>query len=254
MIRSLLLIMTLVAWTGAHGQPEPDVTPEGMILIPGGIFMMGSNANQHSIAFPAHRVKIHSFFMDLHEVTNEQYYDFCKATGHKFPEFWGTKRYKSGPGYPDYPVLGVSQYDAILYAEWAGKRLPTEAEWEYTARGGLEDIDYPYGEKADHAKARYNDPEAEKGPVPVKNYSPNGYGLYGMSGNVWEWVTDWFDARYYAESPEEDPKGPQSGTFIVIRGGGWHSGPGCTTVHHRNALPQHWVDIAGGFRCVKDLE
>ncbi len=215
---------------------------------------MGSNASQYSVAFPAHQVNVNSFYMDMYEVTNRQYYEFCMVTGHRLPEFWGMAIFKSGPDFPDHPVVGVSQSDARDYAEWAEKRLPTEAEWEYAARGGLEDIDYPYGETADHSRARYNDPEAERGPVPVGLYEPNGYGLYDMSGNVWEWVSDWFDERYYPTSPEDNPKGPDHGSFRVLRGGGWHSGPGCVTVHYRNALPQHWVDHAGGFRCVKEAK
>lgn len=235
-------------------QPSPDTLQDGMVLIPEGNFLMGSNANRHSIAYPLHMVKIKAFYMDRYEVTNKQYYRFCMDTGHKLPEFWGMDIYKSGPGYPEHPVVGVSQFDASLYAEWAGKRLPTEAEWEYAARGGLEEIPYPYGEEADHQSARFNDPEAEKGPLPVGSFKPNGFGLFDMSGNVWEWVSDWFGAGFYAESPGENPTGPESGSFRVMRGGGWHSGPGCTSVHHRNALPQHWVDIAGGFRCVKDVD
>lgn len=215
---------------------------------------MGSNANEHLSCFPAHLVSLPSFYMDKNEVSNSEYYEFCMDKGHKLPEFWGMDMYKSGPDFPDHPVLGISHFDATLYASWAGKRLPTEAEWEYAARGGLEFIAYPYGEKANHKQARFNDPEAEKGPLKVGSFKPNGYGLYNMSGNVWEWVSDWFDFSYYSESPEDQPKGPSGGSFRVFRGGGWHSGGGCTSVFHRNALPQHWVDIAGGFRCVKDVE
>ena len=253
MYRFIFFLLICILALGATGQIHADNPPEGMVLIPGGSFFMGTNSNQPSIAFPLHQVEVRSFYMDMYEVSNREYYDFCMATGHKLPEFWGMDIYKSGTGFPDFPVVGVSQFDASLYAEWAGKRLPTEAEWEYAARGGLENIDFPFGEKADHSRARYNDPEAEKGPVQTGSYDPNGYGLYDMAGNVWEWVTDWFDPEYYAESPEIDPKGPDTGTFRVIRGGGWHSGPGCITVHRRYALPQHWVDMAGGFRCVKDL-
>jgi sulfatase modifying factor 1 len=253
MYRSAFPVLICCLSMMASGQSGAEDTPNGMVLIPGGAFYMGSNANHHSIAFPSHQVTLQSFFMDIFEVTNRQYYDFCMASGHKLPEFWNMDVYKSGLDFPDHPVVGVSQFDAGLYAEWAGKRLPTEAEWEYAARGGLENIDYPFGEKADHSQARYNDPEADKGPVRTGTYESNGYGLYDMSGNVWEWVSDWFGADYYAESPGDDPKGPETGTFKVFRGGGWHSGPGCVTVHRRTALPQHWVDMAGGFRCVKDL-
>lgn len=235
-------------------KPGESDCPEGMALIPGGKYMIGSNSNPNSIAFPAHQLRLHSFYMDQCEVSNKQYEQFCLESGHKFPEFWGMDIYKSGPEYPDYPVIGVSHFEATLYADWAGKRLPTEAEWEVAARGGLEFIDFPYGEKADHSKARFNDAEAEKGPVKTASYEANGYGLYDMSGNAWEWVSDWFGPNYYSESPEEDPQGPGMGNFKVLRGGGWHSGPGCSSVSNRNALPQHWVDIAGGFRCVKDTD
>ncbi len=218
------------------------------------MFLMGSNAQSTSSAYPLHPLSISSFYMDTREVNNAQYQAFCESTGHKFPEFWGMDLYKSGPEYPDHPVVGVSQFVATEYAKWAGKRLPTEAEWEYAARGGLLGMDFPYGDKANHSQARYNNPHVEKGPVKCASYSPNDFGLYDMSGNVWEWTNDWFDDSYYAESPDSDPPGPASGRFKVLRGGGWHSGGGCTAVHYRNALPNHWVDIAGGFRCVKDVE
>lgn len=250
-----LLILALLSLTA--GLPTPAISqepvPEGMALIPGGTYYMGSNKHQR-IAQAKHPVTLNSFYMDTHEVSNEEYYRFCMSTGHKLPEFWGMDKYKSGPDYPGHPVVGVSQFNATEYAEWAGKRLPTEAEWEYAARGGMEDISYPYGEKAERSKARFNDPLAEPGPVKTGSYAPNGFGLYDMSGNVWEWVSDWFSETYYNESPEVNPRGPSQGSFRVLRGGGWHSGPGCTSVHHRNALPTHWVDMAGGFRCVKDVK
>ena len=247
-VTTILLILVIVV----YGQEEKGHPPVGMVLIPGGTFMMGSDHGQ-AIAAPKHPVSLHAFYMDIHEVSNREYEEYCLATAYKFPEFWGMDLYKSGPDYPDHPVVGVSQFDATQYAEWAGKRLPFEAEWEHAARGGLEDIDYPYGEKEDHSMSRFNDPEAEKGPVKTGSYPSNEYGLYDMSGNAWEWVSDWFSGSYYSESPEQNPTGPSMGTFRVFRGGGWHSGPGCTTVHRRNALPSHWVDFAGGFRCVKDL-
>lgn len=255
-MKTILLVLSMLLAMSAlsSGQALQEKTPDGMVLIPGGTFLMGSNANENLSSFPAHPVSLPSFYMDRKEVRNREYYEFCMEKGHKLPEFWGMDIYKSGPDFPDYPVLGISHFDATLYASWAGKRLPTEAEWEYAARGGLEFIAYPYGEKADHDLARFNNPEAEKGPLKTGSFKANGYGLYDMSGNVWEWVSDWFDVGYYSESPEYHPKGPSTGSFRVFRGGGWHSGGGCTSVFHRNALPQHWVDIAGGFRCVKDVE
>jgi formylglycine-generating enzyme required for sulfatase activity len=252
MFKTILLSLLLTLNFSTVAQVKQGVPPEGMVLIPGGTFMMGFDNGQAS-ATPKHPVFLKAFYMDSHEVTNLEYQSYCLATGSKFPEFWGMDLYNSGLNFPDHPVVGVSQFEASQYAEWAGKRLPTEAEWEYAARGGLEDISFPYGENADHSMARFNDPKALKGPVRTASYPPNGYGLYDMSGNVWEWVSDWFSEDYYRESPEDDPVGPSMGTFRVFRGGGWHSGAGCATVHHRNALPSHWVDFAGGFRCVKDL-
>ena len=253
MQRNLLITIILAISGSLVGQTADQSAPEGMVYIPGGTSMMGSNSHQ-GIAAPEHRVNLTPFYMDICEVTNRQYYEFCKQTGYKFPEFWGMEIYKSGMDFPDHPVVGVSQFDASEYAEWAGKRLPTEAEWEYAARGGLEQISYPFGEEADHSHARYKHPQADKGPVKTGTYASNGYGLFDMSGNVWEWVSDWFSESYYQESEEKDPIGPPGGTFKVLRGGGWHSGGGCISVHRRNALPQQWCDMAGGFRCVKELD
>jgi len=253
--RLALLVLLCCLHALLMGQETPDIPtpPEGMALIPGGTCMIGSTHGQ-AIASPRHPVLLSTFFLDTREVSNKEYYDFCMETGYRLPEFWGMETYKSGLDYPDHPVVGVSQSDASEYASWAGKRLPTEAEWEHAARGGLDDISYYFGDKADHSKARYNDPEAEKGPVKCASYPPNAYGLYDMSGNVWEWVSDWFSESYYQESAEKDPQGPAGGNFKVFRGGGWHSGPGCLTVHRRNALPQHWLDMAGGFRCAQDVD
>jgi formylglycine-generating enzyme required for sulfatase activity len=253
-MKSIFLCLALMAMlTCIYSQADQTQAPPGMVLIPGGSYMMG-HASGQGISTPAHPVTLPPFFMDTHEVSNHQYAEFCKATGHKWPEFWGLDIYKSGPDYPDYPVIGVSHFEAAKYAAWAGKRLPSEAEWEYAARGGALEMDFPYGPAADREKARYNDPNAEKGPLPVGSFEPNEYGLYDMAGNVWEWVEDWFGPDYYRASPQAEPKGPGHGQFRVFRGGGWHSGASCTTVHRRNALPEHWVDLAGGFRCVRDVD
>ena len=246
--------LTMIFWavtTAFALSGQGSELPENMVLITGGSFQMGSD--QHAMAAPSHSVTVEPFYMDVHEVTNSQYQAFCEATGHKLPEFWGIDRFKSGPKYPDHPVIGVSQHDATTYATWAGKRLPTEAEWEFAARAGRDQITYYFGDEADRNYARYNDPEAEPGPVKVGSYPPNGFGLHDMAGNAWEWVSDWYGEHYYEVSPKENPTGPASGAFKVFRGGGWHSGGSCISVHRRNALPQYWVDIAGGFRCVRDV-
>lgn len=222
-----------------------------MVLISGGEFTMGKDSQNEADYSPAHRVVINSFYMDIHEVTNAQYYAFCQATEHPLPEFWGIDRYRSSLKYPDYPVIGVSKTDAEAYAEYIGKRLPTEAEWEYAARGGLTDKNYSNGDSFNTCidlSPIFN--EGVKHPYPVMSGNPNGYGLYGMSSNAREWVHDKYDKNYYNISPVNNPQGPEQGRLTVVRGGGWKSGSGCKKVFIRNALRGSWVDIAVGFRCV----
>ncbi len=234
---------------------EKDVaeeeTPAELVLISGGEFLMG--ADSEGDHYPVHQVRVDSFYMDRHEVTNAQYLRFCQAAGHRLPEFWGMRGFRCGPNYPNHPVVGVSWRDAAGYAAWCGKRLPTEAEWEYAARGGLAGMDFPNGESLDPSDGNYNK-SGKGGPVAVGSYRANGFGLHDMQGNVVEWVADFYDAAYYASSPAVNPQGPEHGRFRVIRGGGWHSGASCNKVSYRNALPPNWVDFNVGFRCVKDME
>jgi iron(II)-dependent oxidoreductase len=234
---------------------EPGKTTAGgtdsasdCVLIPGGEFLMGADTGgDHG---PVHKVRVDSFYMDMHEVTNAQYYKFCQETERKLPIFWGMEKFRCGLNYPNHPVVGVSWSEAKAYAEWRGKRLPTEAEWEYAARGGLVGKKFSNGDTVDSTMANYS----SEGTVPVGSYPPNGYGLYDMVGNVREWVSDWYDANYYSSGPYENPKGPEEGKFHVVRGGGWFSGAYCNAVYLRLALPgSWWVDFNVGFRCARDL-
>jgi formylglycine-generating enzyme len=239
----------------ARLSPSPSIpdsllkTNNESVLIKGDDFRMGHDSTgDHA---PGHTVHVDSFYLDRHEVTNTQYLTFCQARGHTLPEFWGMTRYCSGQDFPDHPVIGISWQDAQAYCRWVGKRLPTEAEWEYASRGGLRGRPYPKGKTISPADGNYSKSDHQR-PVAVGSYAPNGYGLYDMQGNVVEWVSDRYDPAYYASSPTHNPQGPKQGKLRVIRGGGWHSGPTCNRVYFRNALPANWVDINVGFRCAQD--
>jgi formylglycine-generating enzyme required for sulfatase activity len=262
--RRLAALTALIALAlGACSQPEEEPSPPpttdavkaptqstpeelGMVLVRASDFVMGKDGDaDHS---PAHTVHIHEFYLDAREVTNAQYQEYCETTGKKLPEFWGMEEFHSGPDFPDYPVVGVSWLEARAYAQWRGARLPTEAEWEYAARGGLVGKNYSHGDTLDPAV--YQQGEM----MPVASFPPNGFGLHDMTRNVVEWVNDWYDADYYDSSPAENPPGPEGGKFRVIRGGGWHTGPYCSRLYIRTALQSNWVDFNVGFRCARHKE
>ncbi len=239
--------------------PPPPIDKGGnsflkdMVMIPAAEFVMGGK--EDGLYDPAHRVFVDSFYIDRYEVTNEQYRQFCEETGGNWPEFWGMDKYHCGPDYPDYPVVGVSLFRARLFAKWAdNKRIPTEAEWELAARGGLIGTLFPNGEELLPTDANYRVGPNFIGTVPVGCYPPNGFGLYDMSGNVVEWVNDYFHPDYYKSSPYKNPTGPEKGYVAAIRGGGWHSGRMCCNVYTRNACKYTWVDISVGFRCASDVK
>jgi len=234
-------------------QDRPDIE---FVLIPEGAFLMGGDTeSDHQ---PVHEVAIAAFQLSRTHVTNHQYAAFCEATDRAYPQFWRQERYCSGPDFPNHPVAGISWQTASEFVEWMSARLPTEAEWEYAARGGLEGKPYPFGDELDPSKANYSPLEEEHirlspgATLPVGSFPPNGFDLLDMCGNVVEWVADRYAADYYARSPKEDPQGPDIGKHRVIRGGGWHSGPYCNRVYFRNALPANWVDFAVGFRVAKN--
>jgi iron(II)-dependent oxidoreductase len=243
------LILLFIINLSVYGQ----LMESQMIHISGGEFLMGKDSNKGNNFSPAHKVKVNSFYMDKYEVTNREYLKFCQKTGTKLPEFWNTEIFKSGENFLDYPVVGVNFWNAKKYAEWAGKRLPTEAEWEFAARGGLAGKNYPNGniwtkERAIQDKLGWKNLISQVG-----IYEPNGYGLYDMGGNVWEWVADKYSSTYYANSEYDNPKGPLKGDNRVIRSGSWHSGNMCKKVFYRKGLISNWCDFAVGFRCAKDV-
>jgi formylglycine-generating enzyme required for sulfatase activity len=237
----LAAVALLAAYPVIGSAAEP---PSKTVLIPAGTFAMGAEVEDDHM--PPHEVTVDGFIMDRHEVTNAEYAEFVREVGRNDPEFWGIDELESGPEFPDHPVVGITWRDAADYCEWRGMRLPTEAEWEYAARGGLEGKKWPWGDELTPEKANYNPSDGLKS---VGSYPPNGYGLYDMAGNTAEWTADFYDPDYYASSPADNPTGPEKTKYRVVRGGGWHSGPYCTRVYRRLGLLAYWVDIAVGFRC-----
>lgn len=248
----VLLFVFSVLFTGCVKKKEPPMSEPAiemeMVLIPAGEFLMGAEDGGDDES-PVHKAYADSFYMDKYELTNAQYFEFCNETGRNLPEFWGMEEFHSGSDYPSHPIVGVSWRDAKAYAEWAGKRLPTEAEWEYAARGGLVGKDFPNGDDLDSSTGNFS----SQGTASVGSYPPNGFGLHDMAGNVAEWVSDYYEENYYRVTPYENPRGPDEGKFRVVRGGGWHSGKSCNRVSFRNGLLGRWVDFNVGFRCAKDL-
>ncbi len=221
--------------TGKDGAP--------MVLIPQGEFQMGSDTGEPD-ELPVHTVYLDAFYMDVYEVTNALYKKFIEATGYEPPRYWADPRANA----PDQPVVGVTWDDARAYCKWVGKRLPTEAEWEKAARGGLVGKKYPWGD-VDSAIGRAH--PGVSGAYTVGSFAPNGYGLYDTARNAWEWCADWYGENYYSESPERDPSGPASGDARVLRGGSWFAGiSDPLRVSYRYSFdPEHTSNLIG-FRCV----
>ena len=284
---------------------------EGMKLLPGGKFLMGTNGDYGFPADgegPVHAVTLEPFHIDAVCVTNEQFNAFVNATGYKTEserfgwsfvfcghltarqqatavrqsvlgsEWWrrvdgATWRHPEGPGSNikqrwAYPVVQVSWNDARTYAAWAGKRLPTEAEWEFAARGGLVQKRFPWGDELEPGgKHQMNvwqgtfpthNTEADGfyGVSPAKSFKANGYGLHNMTGNVWEWCADWFDANFYRMSSPNNPTGPAGGERRVMRGGSYLCHASYCNRYRTDARSSNTPDSATtnlGFRCVRDV-
>jgi len=233
----------------------PAFAEEGMVTIPTGEFTMGRTKLTEDDKTtmrprvllddrPDHKVFLKEFLLDRTEVTHAAYEKFLTATGRKPPYHWSKR-----PG-ADVPIYNVDWEDARTYCAWAGKRLPTEAEWERAARGNLDSMSYPWGDKADPKLALYN---VQTGPGPVAKFPPNAFGLYDMAGSVSEWTADWFERLYYEKSSRENPQGPETGTYRVIRGGAWSDSAARITVFFRNWVRPSQRSPNLGFRCAKDL-
>jgi formylglycine-generating enzyme required for sulfatase activity len=241
------------------------------LWIPPGEFLMGSEDDAwpwlprqgdkaaEEKPVPVHEVSVSGFYLDRYPVTNTQYEKFVRETGHRAPECgeWGGARWnmwqgQSLPwGHSRHPVVGVSWDDAEAYCQWAGRRLPTEAEWERAARGGLEGKRYPWGDELNPALASYAR-NVGSATSPAGIYPPNGYGLYDMAGNVWEWCSDRYAIDYYARSPRRDPTGTEEGENRLLRGGSWTHTPGQMQCAYRDRHPASDRGYVIGLRCARD--
>jgi serine/threonine-protein kinase len=225
----------------AQSQPSP-AAPAEMVYIPGGVFRMGSD-NVDSYESPAHEVTVAPFFMDRTEVSNEQYAAFLKATNHTAPPDWKDKQYPPGAG--QMPVVNVSWQDANAYAAWTGKRLPSEAEWEFAART-TDRRRYPWGTTWDAAKANTSETNLNR-PGEVHDYADaaNPYGLLNLAGNVWEWTAS--EVQSYKDKSVVLAPGK------VIRGGAFYTPKERATTTYRGFAPPDKQATGIGFRCVKNV-
>ena len=300
--RAILLSISLVLLVGIARRQLPrkpatlQIQPGGELVagmrkVPAGEFRMGSDHSGRWDERPAHSVRLRQFWMDEHEVTNRQFTEFVEQTSYvttaeqigKAKVFIPSRkswqivagadwRHPEGPasslsGREMQPAVQVSWHDAQAFARWAGKRLPTEAEWEYAARGGLYDADYTWGREEvpkGHYQANYWQgwfPDTDRGVdgfsglAPVGSFAPNQRGLYDMAGNVWEWCSDWYSDTAYEASPSDQPQGPATGVERVLRGGSWlcaeNYSPGIQ-VSARHHAPPMMCSNHIGFRCVRE--
>ena len=266
-----------LTWAGGNHTLEYTVVPENMVMIRSGEFQMGSDSEiAAEDERPVHTVFVDSFFIDIHEVTVAQYKQFVQETGYNEPEWRKVVPYAPTDRHP---MVFVSWHDAMTYAKWAGKRLPTEAEWEKAARGGHIQQKYPWGNLAPTGKQCnfadknlaqhwWADEKADDGytfTAPVGRYPGNDYGLYDMGGNVLEWCLDEYDESFYTVS---QPENPISGTDTiaeilqnfktvrsnrVLRGGSWLVNSHAVRNAVRFRLPPSSLNNSVGFRCAKDV-
>ena len=224
-----------------------------LVLIPAGEFDMGSGEHEgEPDERPKHRVYLDAYYIDRYQVTVSRYIKFIEATKREPPKFWNDIRLPEGG---DLPVVGVDWLDVEAYCLWAGRRLPTEAEWEKAARG-TDGRKYPWGnEEPTSRHANFGKQEQDEVPLsPVGRYEAgrSPYGVYDMAGNVWEWTADWYDENYYRQSAPRNPQGPAQGLSKATRGGAWDRHQFTLRAANRNALMPTNRLKSLGFRCAQD--
>lgn len=243
--------------TNLHQRAVP---PAGMILVPADTFEMG--ATYQTAATPVHTVYVPAFYIDIYEVTNAEYKAFCDSTGQPYPSpesVCGSPYYFLNPAYANYPVTNISWHEARVYAEWAGKRLPTEAEWELACKGSLDNRRYPWGETwvSSYANIINNGDDGYEYTAPVGTY-PEGIspvGCYEMIGNAWEWVEDDYHANYNGAPTDGSAWiGSPRGNMRSIRGSSWYNLRSSTRCAYRVGNVPSWHCGCIGFRCARDAE
>ncbi|HET7058506.1 MAG TPA: SUMF1/EgtB/PvdO family nonheme iron enzyme [Nitrospiraceae bacterium] len=264
------LILSFEETTSAEPSTKPASELAGkdgapMILVPAGPFPMGvpkGDRDGGRDEYPRHEVVLDNYYIDIYEVTHGRYAEFVKATGHRAPE---NLKYPKRTLWKDHlsaslaerPVINVDWQDADAYCRWAGKRLPTEAEWEKAARG-TDDRRFPWGNvEPTHKHLNFNQQwQGEKTLMPVGSYEAgkSPFGAYDMAGNVWEWVADWYDPLYYEKSPAANPKGPDTGTYKVLRSSGWSVETPLVRLFTRVKSDPTNRNDSTGFRCAADAK
>jgi len=257
---------------------KSDAVHPQVARIPAGEFTMGADDGLEDER-PAHRVFLDEFCIGVYPVTNDQYAAFVRDAKHRLPAVRQLPRIVTGDqeqvfrelaapyvwraGDPPrdrgtHPVTLITADDAIAYCQWLAHktglpvRLPTEAEWERSARGGADGMAYPWGNELDAQRANYLvDPSSKqlRGTQPVGSFAPNGYNLFDVVGNVWEWVSDWYQADAYNDQLRHNPAGPPDGMLRVLRGGAWvvHD-PKMLRLSYRHKVPPDTYAYSIGFR------
>ncbi len=247
-ILTTALALVLVSQISAQAPTTIPLKPE-VVLVEGGTFRMGSNSGENDES-PVHSVTLNTYSIGKYEVTVGQYKAFCNETGRSMPEApsWGWQ--------DRHPMVSVTYNDAVAYCNWLGEkfggdwRLPTEAEWEFAARGGNKSKGYTYAGANDLETVAWFVDNAGGQTNSVGRKKPNELGIYDMSGNVWEWCRDWYGENYYSSSPGSNPRGPSSGSHRVLRGGGWDNLAANCRVAYRNGSTPDGRGSSIGFRVV----
>ena len=259
----LVIMLGMAACGGSDGGGGGDGNsghpPAGMAAIPAGCFDLGDAFGEgDGDELPVHHVCLTSdFYLDVHLVTNAEYQacaDAAECTPPGYANSYTRAAYYRNPAYDNFPVIYIDWNQATVYCAWAGKRLPTEAEWEYAARGGRSGSRYLWGDTISGADANFwdsGDPW-DNDTSETGFYAPNGYGLYDMAGNVWEWVNDRYSPSYYSLSPSDDPPGPDTGSSRVVRGGSWSVDTINLRVSNRLNYDPAQIGSLLGFRCARD--